>query len=308
MESTFPDIRAPSLQTAIIGEAVTQIIDGRKRFNLRVQFPSGANLEPTDVGSLLVQTNDNKLVPLSQVATVNITQTLESINRETGQRRIVVQCNVHNRDLGSFVKECKSKIDQSVNLQKGYSITWGGQFENQERAMNKLAIVVPLSVLIIFILLAFTFNSMRHAALVLLNVPFALIGGIFALWLRQMYLSVPASIGFIALFGVAVLNGLVLVSYINKLIEQGYSVDDAVRHGAEVRLRPVLMTALVAALGFLPMALSTGAGAEVQKPLATVVIGGLCTSTLLTLLVLPAVYEWFFIKQSKAAGAELDSL
>jgi cobalt-zinc-cadmium resistance protein CzcA len=204
-----------------------------------------------------------------------------------------VQCNVRNRDLGSFVKECQKKIAQSVHLPKGYYITWGGQFENQQRAMAKFALVVPLSILIIFILLAFTFSSLRQAILVLLNVPFALIGGVFALLLRHMYLSVPASIGFIALFGVAVLNGLVLVSYINKLIERGMSVDDAVKHGAEVRLRPVLMTALVAALGFLPMALSQGAGAEVQKPLATVVIGGLCTSTLLTLLVLPVVYDWF---------------
>ena len=281
------------LQTAIIGEVVGQIIDGRKRFNLRVQFPSGSALEPADIGSLLIQTSDHKLVPLSQIASVKTTQTLETVFRESGQRRIVVQCNVRNRDLGSFVKECQEKIGQSVQLQNGYSITWGGQFENQQRAMDKFALVVPLSILIIFILLAFTFHSLRQALLVLLNVPFALIGGIFALWFRHMYLSVPASIGFIALFGVAVLNGLVLVSYINKLIEKGMSVDEAVKHGAEVRLRPVLMTALVAALGFLPMALSQGAGAEIQKPLATVVIGGLCTSTLLTLLVLPVIYDWF---------------
>lgn len=160
--------------------------------------------------------------------------------------------------------------------------------------MQKFALVVPLSILIIFILLTFAFHSLRQALIVLLNVPFALIGGVFALLIRHMYLTVPACIGFIALFGVAVLNGVVLVSYINKLLEQGLSVDEAVRQGAEVRLRPVLMTALVAALGFLPMALSQGAGAEVQKPLATVVIGGLCTSTLLTLLVLPVIYDWFF--------------
>ncbi len=155
------------------------------------------------------------------MAEVKITQALDTVNRELGQRRIVVQCNVHNRDLGSFVKECQRRIAEAVTLNKGYYITWGGQFENQERAMNKLALVVPLSILIIFVLLGFTFHSMRHAAVVLLNVPFALIGGIFALWIRQMYLSVPAAIGFIALFGVAVLNGLVLVSYINKLVEQG---------------------------------------------------------------------------------------
>ncbi len=289
------------LQTAIMGESVTQIIEGRKRFNLRVRFPEGSALEPADIGSLLIQTSGNKLVPLSQVAEVKVGQTLETINREFGQRRVVVQCNVHNRDIGSFVKECQGKINQSLQLQKGYYIKWGGQFENQQRAMNKFALVIPLSILIIFILLAFTFHSLKHALLVLLNVPFGLIGGVLALWLRHMYLSVSASIGFIALFGVAMLNGLVLVSYINKLVEQGMSVDEAVRHGAEVRLRPVLMTALVAALGFLPMALSTGAGAEVQKPLATVVIGGLCTSTLLTLLVLPVVYDWVFSKRRKAS-------
>ena len=290
------------LQTAIIGDRVTQVIEGRKRFDLRVQFPTGSTLEPADVGGLLIQSTDKKLVPLSQVAEVKIAQALATINREFGQRRSVVQCNVRNRDLGSFVKECRRKIAQAIALKKGYYITWGGQFENQERAMNKFALVVPLSILIIFILLAFTFHSMRHAAVVLLNVPFALIGGIFALWLRHMYLSVPAAIGFIALFGVAVLNGLVLVSYINKLVEQGLSIDDAVKQGAEVRLRPVIMTALVAALGFLPMALSDGAGAEIQKPLATVVIGGLCTSTLLTLLVLPVVYDWFFAFGRRTLG------
>ncbi len=284
------------LQTAIIGVAETQVIQGRKRFNIRIQFPKGMGLEPSDVGNLLIQGSNNKLVPLSQVADVKLAQALETINREFGQRRIVVQCNVRNRDLGSFVEECQAKISQSVSLDKGYRITWGGQFENQQRAMNKFIFVVPLSIFIIFTLLIFTFHSARQALIVLLNVPFALIGGVFALWLRHMYLSVPASIGFIALFGVAVLNGLVLVSYINKLVEQGLPIHQAVKQGSLARLRPVIMTALVAALGFLPMALSQGSGAEIQKPLATVVIGGLCTSTLLTLLVLPVVYEWAFSK------------
>jgi len=292
------DIRT-ILQTAIIGEVETQVIQGRKRFDVRVQFPRGSSLEPADVGSLLIQSANNKLVPLSQVAEVKIAQTLETINREFGQRRIVVQCNVRNRDLGGFVKDCQQKIKDSIQLDKGYRIAWGGQFENQQRAMTKFLFVVPLSILIIFILLILAFHSARQALLVLLNVPFALIGGIFALWLRGMYLSVPASIGFIALFGVAVLNGLVLVSHINKLIEQRVPLNIAIKQGSLDRLRPVIMTALVAALGFLPMALSQGAGAEIQKPLATVVIGGLCTSTLLTLLVLPVVYEWFFTRRQK---------
>ena len=174
---------------------------------------------------------------------------------------------------------------------------WGGQFENQERAMKRLSYVVPVSILIIFILLTFTFGSIKEALIVLLNVPFALIGGVMALWIRSMYLSVPATIGFVALFGVAVLNGLVLISAVNRAIADGDDVNTALRKSVETRLRPVLMTAMVASLGFLPMALSQGAGAEVQKPLATVVIGGLCSSTILTLLVLPAVYALVFNKR-----------
>jgi cobalt-zinc-cadmium resistance protein CzcA len=287
------DIRA-LVETAVIGTPVSTILDGRKRFTLRVGFPEGSHIEPSDLGNLLIQTSNNKLVPLSQVATVAEERGIETINREFGERRIVVQCNVRNRDLGSFVKECQSKINKEISLKRGYYIAWGGQFENQQRAMQRFALVVPFSIIIIFTLLMFTFGSMKESFLVILNIPFALMGGICALWVRHMYLSVPASIGFIALFGVAVLNGLVLVSYIDNLIKKGLDVEQAVREGAETRMRPVLMTAMVAALGFLPMALSEGAGAEVQRPLATVVIGGLITSTLLTLLVLPVVYSCFF--------------
>jgi cobalt-zinc-cadmium resistance protein CzcA len=294
------------LQTAVIGTPVSEILQGRKRFTLRVQFPKGNITEPSDVGNLLIETADNKRVPLSQVAEIRTEQGWETVNRELGQRRIIVQCNVRNRDLGSFVKECREKIGKNVQLQSGYFIQWGGQFENQERAMKKFLFVVPLSIFIIFMLLLMTFTSVRQAILVILNVPFALIGGICALWIRGLYLSVPASIGFIALFGVAVLNGLVLVTYIDRLVAQGASIDEAVRNGAQARLRPVIMTALVAALGFLPMALSEGSGAEVQRPLATVVIGGLCTSTLLTLLVLPVVYDWVFArKQDKLSDRDL---
>jgi cobalt-zinc-cadmium resistance protein CzcA len=200
--------------------------------------------------------------------------------------------NVKNRDIGSFVQEGKEKIARQVKLPPGYHIQWGGQFENQQRAMARLMLVVPVSVLMIFFLLMATFSNLRHALLVILNVPFSLIGGVLALWARGFYLSVPASVGFIALFGVAILNGLVLISTINRLRERGLSLHDAIIRGAEARLRPVLMTALVAMLGFMPMALSTGAGAEVQKPLATVVIGGLFTATLLTLIVLPVIYAW----------------
>jgi heavy metal efflux system protein len=298
------DIRA-LVETAVIGTPVSTILDGRKRFALRVGFPDGSHIEPSDLGNLLIQTSNNKLVPLSQVATIAEERGIQTITREFGERRIVVQCNVRNRDLGSFVKECQEKINKEITLKRGYYLAWGGQFENQQRAMQRFALVVPFSIFIIFVLLMFTFGSLKESFLVILNIPFALIGGICALWIRGMYLSVPASIGFIALFGVAVLNGLVLVSYIDNLIKQGRNVEDAVCEGAETRMRPVLMTAMVAALGFLPMALSEGAGAEIQRPLATVVIGGLCTSTLLTLLVLPVVYAWAFSGKKKEEDVAL---
>jgi cobalt-zinc-cadmium resistance protein CzcA len=287
------------VQTAIMGMPVSEVLEGRKRFDLRVKFPEGSNIDPKAVQNLIVQNSAGKRLPLSQVANIEVNEGVNVINREFAQRRIVVQCNVRNRDVGSFVQEAQRKL-VSLKLPPGYYMQWSGQFENQQRAMKKLTLVVPLSILIIFLLLTITFASIKHALLVLLNVPFALIGGVVALWVRGMYLSVPACIGFVALFGVAVLNGLVLVSYINRLIEDGMQPDSAIRRACEVRLRPVLMTAMVASLGFFPMALSTSSGAEVQKPLATVVIGGIVTSTLLTLLVLPAIYSWL-AKYSKGA-------
>lgn len=290
------------VETAILGKAVTEILDGKRRFDLRVKFPQGSQIDPALLGNLLIDTQSGVRIPLAQVATIEQGEGLEVVNREFGQRRIIVQMNVRGRDIGSFVQEGQRKIADKVKLPPGYYIQWGGQFENQQRAMNKLLVVVPLSILIIFLLLMATFSSVKHALLVILNVPFALIGGVIALWLRGMYLSVPASVGFIALFGVAILNGLVLISTINKLREEGLSIYEAVMQGAELRLRPVLMTALVAMLGFMPMALSHGAGAEVQKPLATVVIGGLVTSTLLTLVVLPVIYSWISQKEGVSYG------
>ncbi|HEY9679410.1 MAG TPA: CusA/CzcA family heavy metal efflux RND transporter [Drouetiella sp.] len=286
-------------ETAIIGTPVSEVLQGRRRFDLRVKLPKGSNLEPANVGDLLIEASNGQRIPLSQVAEVRMEQGMELVNREFGQRRIVVQCNVRGRDVGSFVAECQKKLDKEVKLKPGYYMTWGGQFENQERAMKRLSYVVPISILIIFVLLTATFGSIKEASIVLLNVPFALIGGICALWVRGMYLSVPATIGFVALFGVAVLNGLVLISAVNRLIADGLDVEAALHAGVESRLRPVLMTAMVASLGFLPMAVSQGAGAEVQKPLATVVIGGLCSSTLLTLLVLPAVYALAFKRRAR---------
>lgn len=285
------DIRTV-VQTAAIGTPVSEVLEGRKRFDIRVKFPEIKQDTIESIDSLLIETTAGQRIPLSQVAKTEMIQGLDAINREFSQRRIIVQCNVRGKDIGSFVQEGQQKIAKAIKLPPGYYIQWGGQFENQQRAMQRLTFVVPLSIFIIFFLLLTTFRSIKDALIVMTNIPFALIGGVIALWVRGMYLSVPASIGFIALFGVAVLNGLVLISKVNFLIADGEVVDVAVRHAAETRLRPVLMTALVATLGFLPMATSTGAGAEVQKPLATVVIGGLVTSTLLTLFVLPAIYDW----------------
>ena len=208
-------------------------------------------------------------------------------------RSLVVECNVNDRDLGSFVAEAQQKIRERVTLPPGYFLTWGGQFENQQRAMQRLALIVPLTIALIFFLLFSSFQSLRQAGLIVMNLPFALIGGLAGLFISGQYLSVPASVGFIALFGVAVLNGLVLVSYFNKLREEGQPLEAAVLHGCELRLRPVLMTAMVAMLGLIPLLFATGPGSEIQRPLATVVIGGLITSTLLTLVVLPVLYAWF---------------
>ena len=205
---------------------------------------------------------------------------------------VIVQSNVRGRDLGGFARDVRRDVARKVSLPEGYSVTYGGQFENQERAMKRLRVIVPAVFLVIAGCLYASFGNVRHALLIMLNIPFALVGGIAALWLRHLHLNLSASVGFIALFGVAVLNGIVLLSYINQLRDHGRALDAAVREGAEVRLRPVLMTALVASFGFIPMAISTSPGSEVQRPLATVVIGGLVTSTALTLLVLPVAYEW----------------
>lgn len=280
--------------TSIMGEPVSEILDGKRRFSLRVKFDSNGVLQDVYyMKKLLIDTDDGRKVPLGQIAEISVVDGTEAVNREFGERRIIIQCNVRGRDIGSFVKEAEKSIKEKVSLPSGYYIQWGGQFENQQRAMAKFAVVVPVSILIIFILLTMTFSSVRDALLVMLNVPFAAVGGISALWGRGMYLSVPAIIGFIALFGVAILNALVLISTFNKLRQSGMRMKETIFEGTNSRLRPVLMTAFVATLGFMPMALSTGSGAEVQKPLATVIIGGLITSTLLTLIVLPILYSMF---------------
>jgi cobalt-zinc-cadmium resistance protein CzcA len=242
---------------------------------------------------------------MGQLAKVYVIEGPAQISREVAQRRIVIECNVTDRDIGSFVAEAKQQIEKSVKLPSGYLMTWGGQFENQQRAMNRFAIVVPITIVSIFLLLFGSFNSVKQALLIILNIPFALIGGILALVIGHFNLSVSASVGFIALFGVAVLNGVVMVSYFNELRREGINVELAVVKGAVLRLRPVLITASVAALGLIPLLFATGPGSEIQKPLAAVVVGGLISSTLLTLYVLPTLYK---VVESRAVARETSRL
>jgi len=285
------------VETIRIGKIVSEFIEGQKRFGIIVRLPDEWSGNVEAIGNLFVSAPNGARIPMKEIADIKIVEGPSSIDREEGQRRIVIEANVEGRDIGSFVAEGQRLLSQKVKLPVGYYVSWGGQFENQQRAMKRLSIVVPLSIALIFFLLFSTFNSVRYATLILLNLPMALIGGIAGLWISGQYLSVPASVGFIALFGVAVLNGIVLVSYINKLREEGMDAEEAVITGCEKRLRPVLMTAMVAILGLVPLLFATGPGSEIQKPLATVVIGGLTTSTLLTLIVLPTLYRWFAEKR-----------
>jgi cobalt-zinc-cadmium resistance protein CzcA len=293
------------IQTAVAGYGISEMVEGQRRFPIVVRLPERHRVDAEALREVVVPAPGGELVPLGQIARIGVTRGPEVISREKGQRRIVVQCNVRGRDLGGFVADAQQRMN-SLQLPPGYSVEWGGQFENQERATKRLILVLPAAVLIIFGLLFATFNSVPQALLILLNVPFALVGGVAALWMRGLNLNLSASVGFIALFGVAVLNGIVMVSYINHLRADGLPLMEALLEGAAARLRPVLMTALVASLGFGPMAIATSAGAEVQRPLATVVIGGLVTSTILTLLVLPAVYPWFSPKTVEARAPELE--
>ncbi|MCC6540090.1 MAG: efflux RND transporter permease subunit, partial [Bryobacterales bacterium] len=293
-----------AMEVVVSGKAVSTLIDGQRQFEVVVRLPGDASRNLEAVRAVLLPAPGGERVQLGQVAAVKLESGPDTISREHGHRRIIVQSNVRGRDLGTFVEEVRGRLDRELKVPPGYSIDLGGQFENQERATRRLMLVIPLTAGIIFALLYATFHSTRQSLLIILNVPFALVGGVAALWLREMNLNLSASVGFIALFGVAVLNGIVLVSSINHLREEGLAIAEATLEGASLRLRPVLMTALVASLGFLPMALSASTGAEVQRPLATVVIGGLFTSTLLTLFLLPVLYPWFSGKESTGAAEE----
>ncbi|MEO8433077.1 MAG: CusA/CzcA family heavy metal efflux RND transporter [Acidobacteriota bacterium] len=287
---TVTDVRE-AVQAGIGGAQSSEVIDGRKRFPIVVRLAENYRSTPESIAGLLVNTPGGGRIALSQIARVHVAEGPELINHENGERMVIVQSNVRGRDLGGFADEVRREVGRRVSLPAGYFVTYGGQFENQERAMKRLKLIVPLVFLVILGSLYASFGNLRQAVLVMFNVPFALIGGIAALWLRGLHLNLSASVGFIALFGVAVLNGVVLLSYINQLRAAGRPVEEAVLEGARIRLRPVLMTALVASVGFIPMATSTSAGSEVQRPLATVVIGGLLTSTVLTLIVLPVLYR-----------------
>ena len=279
------------VETAVGGVPVTDILDGARRFPVVLRFPEQMRTDAAAIGGCSSRRQPASACRSPRSRAFRKSRAPEAITHESGERRLVVQTNVRGRDIGSFVAEAQQEVNSDSSSRPAITSSWGGQFENQQRAMRRLMLVIPLSLAIIFLLLFVTFGKIRQAGLVIMNVPFALVGGIAALWLRDLNLNLSASVGFIALFGVAVLNGVVLVSAVNRLREEGTGLRDAVLTGASTRLKPVLMTALVAAFGFIPMALSHGAGAEIQRPLATVVIGGIVTSTLLTLIVLPTLYE-----------------
>jgi cobalt-zinc-cadmium resistance protein CzcA len=281
------------ITTAIGGKTATQVYEGERRFQLTLRFPEPYRNSVAAIGEIRVKSPSGALIPMSDLAKIEMREGPARISREHVKRRIYIGFNVVGRDIGGVVDEGRAKLTAQLRLPEGYTIVWGGAFENMERANARLMIVVPITLGLVFFLLFWAFHSLRYATLIIINLPFALIGGVVSLWLSGQYLSVPASIGFIELFGLAVGNGIVLVSYINQLRNEGQQVDEAILTGCSLRLRPVVMTMMTTLLGLLPLALAKGIGAEVQRPLASVVIGGLFTSTALTLVVLPALYSLF---------------
>jgi len=284
------------------GKTVGEIREGQRRFPLVVRLPDRQRTDSEALANTLIPTAAGPILPLSRVAKLVHTEGPSTINREWGRRRITVQANVRRRDVGSFVTEAQQRIAAEVDLPEGYTIDWGGQFENLERANRRLAFIVPLTLCLILVLLYMSLGTMRDVLIVATGIPLGAVGGIGALALRGMPFTVSAAIGFIALSGVAILNGLVLITFIKQRLDDGAPHEEAIREGCHARLRPVLMTALVAAVGFVPMAINTGVGAEVQRPLATVVIGGILSNTLLTLVVLPVLCSWFETTQAQVTA------
>ena len=281
-----------TITAALGGETVGTMLEGNRRFDIVIRLSEADRENVETIRALPVRVGESGLLPLGDLADIQRVKTVSPILRDSGQRRAALMVNLQGRDVESWVREADAKVREHVKLPEGYTLEFGGQFENLREAKARLAIVVPAALIFIFVLIFTAFGSVRQALLVYSGVPLAVTGGVIALWLRNMPFSISAAVGFIALSGVAVLNGVVMISYFNQLREQGRDVRSAVMEGSLTRLRPVLMTAAVAAFGFVPMALSTSAGAEVQRPLATVVIGGIISSTFLTLVVLPVLYEW----------------
>ncbi len=288
------------LRTELEGVTLGVVQEGVRRTPLVMRAAASIGAAPGSFAALPVSLPDGRQVALGTLVDIRRVEGVVSVGRERGQRFAVVRSNVVDRDLVGFVDEARERVAADVRLPAGYYVQWGGQFENQQRAAARLAIVVPVSIGLIFLLLFSTFGSVRQALLVLTNIPFALIGGVLALWMTGEYLSVPASVGFIALLGIAVLNGVVMVSYFNQLRSRGMPTAEIVIEGARRRLRPVLMTASIAAFGLVPLLFATGPGSEIQRPLAIVVIGGLISATLLTLIILPILYRRFETTEARA--------
>lgn len=305
------------IATAIGGKAVTQVFEGERRFTLLLRFPEKYRYDVEAIKELLLRPADaapsgmgsgGRLIPLSAVADIQVVDGPAVISREFAKRRVVVGANVHERDMGGFVAELQQRVAKEIKLPPGYYFVWGGQFENMERAMATLAVIVPITLAAIFFLLFMLFNSVKMAGLIYLALPFASVGGVVGLYITGQYLSVPASVGFIAVWGTSILNGVVLISFVRELRDQGLSVEESVRKACEQRFRPVMMTAATTVLGLAPFLVATGLGSEVQKPLAIVVICGLTTATLMTMVVMPMLYRWFDDKPDKAATDESEPL
>jgi cobalt-zinc-cadmium resistance protein CzcA len=282
---------------------VGEVFEQQKQFPLVVRLPDSHRKDVETLRNTLIPTEAGQRIPLGELADITIEEGIATINREWGRRLIRVQCNVRDRDVTSFVQEAQQRIDEELVLPAGYVIDWGGQFENLARAKLRFAIVVPLTLIFVFVLLFFSLKNLREVLLIYTGIPFAVVGGVVALWVRGIPFSVSAAIGFIALIGIAVLNGQILVAAIRSLVEQGRPLKEAVTNAAQQRLRPVMATAITDAVGFIPMAISTGIGAEVQRPLATVVVAGVMTSTILTLFVLPTLYLMVMPKKTPVSEA-----
>jgi cobalt-zinc-cadmium resistance protein CzcA len=295
------------IESAVRGRVTSTVFEGERRYDLFVRYPEAYRDNVEAISNLLLRSPGGALVPLNDVAAIRLVDGPPQIAREDGRRRLVIGANVVGRDLGGYVAEAQARIAAEVPLPEGYRLEWGGQFENMERALKRLSVIIPMTIAAIFFLLFMLFDSVRQAGLIITVLPLAAIGGVFGLLVSGEYLSVPAAVGFINLWGIAVLNGVVLISQIRSLLDQGHPLAEAIREGCEHRFRPVMMTATVAMLALIPMLFSTGPGSEVTRPLAVVVIGGLITSTSLTLLVLPVLYSMLGLSKESRRLSQIEA-